>query len=118
MIGVLNLDSTFDDATMEGLIDQAIDMLNLYGINVDLPNMTGTAGSKTVSLTSPQQGAVVMITRVVYSQFYERADGSMTFGGVTVSASDMMGNTVVIRTVKEAARLLYKHEHGMECSVG
>lgn len=117
MIGLLNLDTAFDDATMENIIDEAINLLNLFG-TIDLPNMVGVAGSKTVGLSSPQQGAVVMVTKTIYKEFYEDDEGSMTLGGVAISAPAMLGNSQIMKNVKESARLLYRRENSMEVSVG
>ena len=98
------LGQEIDAATLEIIIDAAIDIINLYGI-VDLPNMTGTAGSKSVSLESREAGAVKLVARAVYHAFYKGID-TMATGGVTVSAYDMLGNPTVMNTVETVARRL------------
>ena len=117
LINLLHLDASFDDATMENLIDQSIDMTNLYG-NLDLSNMSGTAGSKTVELTTHEKGAVVTIVRTVYNAFYENSEGSMSVSGITISSPDLMGNPTVVNTIKEVSRLLYKQLNELEVDIG
>lgn len=56
-------------AKTEALLDQAIDLLNLYA-NQSLSNMSGDAGSKTVTLTSKQRGAVLEVAKAVYYRDY------------------------------------------------
>lgn len=99
--------SDMTDATTEAIIDQAINLLNLYG--AELSNMGGTAGSKTVSLESKAEGAVIEVARAVYYSFYKGLD-STTIGGMTVDSPDLLSNPVVQRTLKEAARRLTEIE--------
>lgn len=67
---VLNL--TVSDITAvktEALLDQAIDLLNLYA-NQSISNMAGSGGSKTVTLTSKQRGAVFEVAKAIYYRDY------------------------------------------------
>lgn len=100
---LLHLTHDVPDATLEVILDQAIDLLNLYG--ADLANMTGTAGSKTVGLESKERGAVFHVARAVYYSFYKGVD-STSVGGMVVSTPDLMSNPNVLRTVREAANKL------------
>lgn len=52
----------------EYIIDYAIDMLNLYA-NQSIARMAGTPGSKTLTLTSAQRGAVLMVARALYYEY-------------------------------------------------
>lgn len=106
---VMNLSSQVSDANLEKIIDLAIDILNLEG--ADLPNMTGTAGSKTVNLESREKGAVFMVARAVYYSFYKDIEPAAV-GGLTVGTADLLSNNVVLQTVKEAARRLVEIEVG------
>jgi hypothetical protein len=95
---VLNIDT--DDVTAantENLIDQAIHLLNLAGAHVandrsvsytDITNLSGTAGSKTVTLTSAQAGAVTEVAKAVYYRDY-REQVPVTLGelGAQVAAT-------------------------------
>jgi len=105
--GLLHLSGGVDDQDLEAIIDESIDLLNLHG--ADLSNMTGTAGSKTVNLDTKEKGAVLLVARAVYYGFYKGLESS-SVGGLTVGSPDLMSNPNVIRTVKEAARLLTELE--------
>lgn len=118
LINLLHLPTDFDDATVENVVDEAINLLNLFGDGLELPNLSGTAGSKTVTLTSPQQGAVIMVARTLFSEYYENDDGTWNLGGVSLGSANLLGNTEIMKSLKEAARLLYKRENSMEVSRG
>ena len=108
---LLNLASAVTDTNLEIIIDQAIDLLNLYG--ADLANMTGTAGSKTVGLESKERGAVFAVARAVYYSFYKGVT-QVGVGALAVSTPDLMSNPNVLRTVREAAHKLTE----LDVSVG
>ena len=98
--------SGFTEATMEEIIDTAIDILNLFGKGmVDLPNLGGTSGSKTVTLESSQAGAVKLVARAIYHGFYKGID-TQAIQSLTLSASDVLGNPTVMAAIREAAELL------------
>jgi hypothetical protein len=77
---VINLDTGDISAIVtETVIDQAIHLINLAGAHVandrsvsytDISNLSGTAGSKTVTLTSAQAGAVTEVAKAVYYRDY------------------------------------------------
>lgn len=103
---LLNLDGEVDDDILEAMIDAAIDRLNLYG--TDLPNLTGTAGSKTVSVTSAERGAILQVASAVYS--VSKSTGSTStsrgIGGLNISESSSQGNRMLEDMVKDAAARL------------
>jgi len=102
---VLNLTTNdISAANTETLIDWAIDLLNLYG-NVSISNMSGVAGSKTVTLTSKQRGAVFFVARSIYYAGY-MDPRPMSVGGESVLPIDLMMNPTFERMVKMAARQL------------
>lgn len=90
-------------ATAEIIIDQAIDFLNLYG--AELSNLGGTAGTKTVSVESKEKGAIYFVARAVYDSFYKGTEG-VGVGALALTTADLMSNSAVLQTVKEAARHL------------
>ena len=102
--------AAISDTNMEYVIDQAINELNLEG-NLDLPNMSGTAGSKTVSLESREAGAVQRVARVIYASFYKKP-GSAGLGGMTVSSPDLASIPAVQQVIKEAASHLKEIDVG------
>lgn len=111
---LLNIAGAVTDTILEAMIDGAIDRLNRYGTSIS--NMSGTAGSKTVSLTSAQRGAVLEVASAIYS--ISKSSGSsstsLSIGGLSTSESSAQGNTIFESMVKEAARqlLLEDAEYG------
>ena len=75
---------------VEYIIDLAIDSLNIFGAT--LTNMTGTAGTKTVDLTSQQRGAVFIVAREIYNKFWKGAGTATTTGGFTVTVGDLLND--------------------------
>lgn len=102
-INIMNTPDTFTVTHAEYVIDLAIDLLNIY--DADLDNMAGAAGSKTVTLTSKQRGAVFVVARAVYHSFYKTI-ASVGVGGLTISVSDIMSNSVVMTVIQDVANRL------------
>lgn len=67
--GVMNI-TTSDISAIdtEKLIDYSIDLLNLYA-NQSITRMAGTPGSKTLTLTSAQLGAMLLLARALYYEY-------------------------------------------------
>ena len=97
-------DAGIADATAESLIDQAVHLLNLYGAD-DIPTMTGTAGSKTLSVTSQQAGAIQLVAREMYDELFKGKEIT-TVQGISVSTPAVLGNPTILQAIKEAARQL------------
>lgn len=92
-------------AETEAIINLAIDLLNLFG--ADLSRMSGTSGSKTVSLDSEERGAVLFVARDIYHSFFENPT-SASAGGVTLTALDIMDNPFFMSRITRIARRLIK----------
>jgi len=103
-----NIDSTYTATKWEADIDQAIDLLNTYGKNLDLPNMTGDAGSKTVSVSSPEAGAIRAVAASVYAKNRQSGSQSSSYGlgGISSSSSSGTGLLSVENLAKEMAEFL------------
>jgi len=71
-------------AKTEDLIDHAIDLLNAHGVG--LSNMAGSAGSKTVTLTSAQRGAILNLARMIYRHDYVNPQQA-SLGPISVGAT-------------------------------
>ena len=101
-----------DDITAtdsELIIDQAIDLLNMYSmVDEDISNMTGTAGTKTLSVEGYERGAILMVARPVYYSFFKRVIGNTASLGQTASGdpADLFANPEVRAMIKEASQLL------------
>jgi len=100
-----NMDGELTQTQWESLIDQAIDKINGYGAqyNVELPNMTGTAGSKTLSVSSAEAGFIRSITARLYNVEY-KLPGSDSVGAVSETVTNL---TMEVESLaKEAAERL------------
>lgn len=100
-------DTTITDAQLESIIDMAIHCLNLYG--ADLPNLTGTSGSKTVSVESKQAGAILLVAQRIYYSFYKNL-GTRTISPLSLTTPDLLANPAVLQSIKESARQLSEIE--------
>jgi len=67
--------------------------------------MTGAEGSKTVTLTSKEKGAVFIAARAIKYGFYNPIAGG-AIEGLSVSVSDLVSNPQVMNTIKQAAARL------------
>lgn len=105
---ILN-DSAISDTDMEILMDVAVDLLNLYG--AEISNMTGAAGTKTVSVESKQKGALMIATRAIYYGFWKGIE-NVGISSLSVSVSDVLANPAVISSIKDAAARLKEIEVG------
>jgi len=105
---ILHLSGGVINQDLEAIIDLSIDLINLYS-DVDISNMTGIAGSKTVNLESKQKAAVFIAARAIYYSFYKGIEtGSV--GGLVVSSTDVLSNPSVQRAIEKAARRLTELE--------
>jgi hypothetical protein len=88
-----NIDSTFTATKWEACIDQAIDKINGYARDDILPNLSGTAGSKTVNVTSGQAGFVRDIAVSIYARDKNAGASSSSYavGGISQSSSTSTG---------------------------
>lgn len=102
---LMNL-STSDITAIETevLIDLAIDMMNLLA-DASITNMAGVAGAKTLTLTSRENAAVMIVTRALYYSFFKDIETSAV-GGVSVSPTDVLANPTAVQLIKLAAKKL------------
>jgi len=98
-------DSLILDATVETLVDAVVDELNLNGCNIS--NMDGTAGSKTITLTSAQKGAIRSIFRCMYASWHKNASNQNAgISPLTLSNIDLMSNPVILNMIRQVASQL------------
>jgi uncharacterized protein YjgD (DUF1641 family) len=98
-------DSSITDATTENLTDAVIDELNLNGLSIT--NMAGSAGSKTITLTSPQEAAIRRIFRVIYASWHKNAANSdASTGATSLTATDLISDPNVQAMITQTATLL------------
>jgi len=103
---IFNTESTITDITLETLTDAVIDELNSNGCKIS--NMSGAAGSKTITLTSAQQGAIRKVFRCIYASWHQNPTNipSSTMGGISSSTADLMSNPAILAMIKDTARQL------------
>lgn len=94
----------------EKLLDLAVDCLNLYG-QLDMSNMAGTAGSKTLNITSQQKAAIMLVARTIYYSFYGGLTSSSISSLSVTKPPDLLSNPVIQDSVREAARLLQESDY-------
>ncbi len=96
-------DTDITAAVAESVINQAVNMLNVFGCG--LSNMSGSDGTKTLAATSQQEGAIITVALIVYRTFY-KGGHSGSIGSVSMNNSDLLANPVILETVKVCAREL------------
>jgi hypothetical protein len=109
-----NVNSTFTATKWEACIDQAIDKINGYARDDILPNMTGTAGSKTVSVSSGQAGFIRDLAVAIYANAKTggASSSSINMGPIGQSSSSNTGQSanMVEQLAKDAASQLKEVE--------
>jgi len=112
VLGLMNLSTALCSvAEMENLIDVAIDTLNLFGAPT-IDYMTGTTPTKTITLTSKQRGSVLLVVRNIYYGLFRGKD-TVSAGGVTITASDVLANPEIVKLIKLAAKKLQTVSFGV-----
>jgi len=95
-------------AETEALLDFAIDLLNLYS-NAAMDNMSGTSGSKTVTLMGAQRGAVLFVARALYESGFKGVN-TASIGSLSSTPVDVLANPTIERMIKlQAKRLTTKY---------
>lgn len=106
-----NIDATFTATKWEACIDQAVDKINGYLREDILPNMSGTAGSKSLVVTSGQAGFIRSITVAIYANTKNAgaSASSYSIGALSESSSSSSsasGSSNIDEMAKEAASVL------------
>ena len=101
------------DENAEYLLDQAIDMLNIYGANIS--NLSGDPGSVTV--TSKERGGIFVLARNVYQKFYKRTTGA-TVGGLSTTDADLTSDPDLMALAENIAHKLVSSSVGVAFRVG
>jgi hypothetical protein len=99
-----NVDSTFTATKWEACIEQAIDKINGYVYDDVLPNMTGAAGSKTVSVNSGQAGFIRDIAVAIYARDKNAGATSSSYGVGSLSQSSSTSTGAGASQVDELAK--------------
>ena len=106
-----NIDASFGATKWEVYIQQAIDKINGYASDTILPSMTGTAGTKTVSVTSRQAGFIRSLTIALYhNEFILAGSKNISEGVGGLSRSSSGGEVEML--AKAAASALTENDWG------
>lgn len=115
-------DDTLAAVDAEKIIDQSIDLLNLFGeIDSEISNMTGTEGSKTLTVQGYERGAILLVATAVYRSIFISAGGSesSSVGPISYSTSStsLIQDANVMAMLEKAAAMLAKRLDGLEIEV-
>jgi len=101
-----NIDDEFTATKWEACIEQAIDKINGYAREDMLPAMTGSAGSKTVSVTSGQAGFIRDVAVAIYANMKASGASSSSMGLGILSQSESSSSqsgSAIDQLAKDAA---------------
>ena len=102
--------ATFTPTQWEACIDQAIDKINGHLGEDMVPNLSGTAGSKTVSVSSAEAGFIRDVTIAIYASTKNAgaSSSSLSIGQISESSSSSTssGASQIDELAKSAANSL------------
>jgi hypothetical protein len=113
-----NIDSAFTATKWEACIQQAINKINGYARDDILPDMAGTAGSKTVSVTSGQAGFIQDIAVAIYARDKNAGATSSSYGLGSLSQSSSTSTGAGASQVDELAKAAALHLKEIDVSYG
>jgi hypothetical protein len=116
LYGVNTSASDFDAEEIEAIIDHAINMLNLQGRDrFTVKNMSGSAGSKSVSLKGYQSGAVMHVAWLIYKG---RDPETASIGSLSYVPSSVLTNPTALQTFYNYVESLAAFEETPSGKVG
>ena len=108
---------TVNDASLgatngEYILDRAINLIVLYGEDINISNPQGTTGSKSLTVSQKTKAAIELAARAIYASYWMNAANKnsaiSTLNGTTVG--DLMSTPAVLAAIKEAAKLLRERD--------
>lgn len=105
-------DTTLTATRAEYIIDRAINLIVGYDESISIPNMQGTAGSKSLTVSQKKKGVIEFVARAIYASFEKNASNkpSGSIGQVSYTNADLMSNPAILAAIKEAAYLLRERD--------
>ena len=82
----------------EKFINLAIGYLNIFGAG--LPVMAGTEGSMSINCEPNEWAAIMHVTRMVYTDFYEDAGGDLEIQDLTAEARNFLSDPDVMEAIR------------------
>ena len=102
-------DTSISDTNAEIQLDQAISSLNIFLGDNTISNLGGAAGSKTLSVSSKQKGAVQLVAQAIYNNVYKGIE-NVGVGGLTVTTFNFVNTSNFINYVAAIAEKLNTDE--------
>ncbi len=97
----LKIPTAVSNQSVEDLADATIDIMNSLG--ADIPNMSGSAGTKTLSVDSKQRGKFWLGIRATYNSLKDLTSKSV--GDISFQPADLLSNDIVMQQLTKAANL-------------
>lgn len=97
---VMNLPSSLSAQSLEYLLDLAIDALNFLG--GDYSNLSGSAGTKSLTVESNKRFGVFAAARAIYYSFFKDIT-TRSIGDISVTPTDLIANPEVLKVLQMAA---------------
>ena len=85
----------------ERVLEAAIGLLNLYG--AELPQLSGTYGTKSIGVTQKQWSAVAVVARWFWVDFQEDGAGSFALQGLETKSRDYLADPDIIAQLIDLA---------------
>ncbi|MDD4979606.1 MAG: hypothetical protein PHI29_13350 [Gallionella sp.] len=97
----LNIPTAVSAQTIENLADATVDILNSLG--ADLPNMSGSVGTKTLNIETRQRGKFWLGIRATYNSLKDLTAKSV--GDISFTPADLLSNDQVMQQLKKVASM-------------
>ena len=94
--------------TGEAIIDLAINCINNLG-TLEISALSGTAGSKTLTVDSNERAAIMYGARAIYYGFYRGVD-HVQVGNINLTVPDVLANPEVRSTLEKLAQNLHEED--------
>lgn len=105
ILGNILNDPNLSGPVAEQILDFSIDLLNLRGC--DLSNMSGDEGSKTLTVTSRERGAIFFVAHAIYPSLTRGGSGpSGSYGPLNLTVKDLLSDPTILAAVDQAAEKL------------
>ena len=105
-------DPSLSATRAEYILDKAVELIVLFGEDINISNMQGTVGSKSLTVNQKKKAAIEYAARAIYASYEKNAKNTPSggVGQVTYSNLDLMSNPVVLGAIKEAAQKLRERD--------
>lgn len=95
----LKIPGAVSNQSIEDLAEATIDIMNNLG--ADLPNMSGSSGAKTLTVTSKERGQFWLGIRATYNSLKDLTSKSV--GDISFQPADLLSNDIVMQQLQKVA---------------